>query len=66
MSTAHIDALIRNAEKDRALAYQMRHAASAQRLIELGVARGYRFTEDELDVYLERLPPSLLTDNEMK
>ena len=66
MSTAHIDALIRTAEKDRVLAYQMRHAASLQRLIEIGVARGYRFTEDELDISLERLPPALLNHNEMK
>jgi hypothetical protein len=65
MSTAHIGALFRSAEKDRGLAYEMRHAASLDRLVEIGAARGYRFTKDELDVCLERLPPALLTDDEM-
>jgi hypothetical protein len=65
MSTAHIEALMRSAEKDRALAHEMRYATSLERLVEIGAARGYRFTKDELDVYLERLPPPLLIDDEL-
>ena len=65
MSMAHIEALMRSAEKDRALAHEMRYASSLERLVEIGAARGYRFTKDELDVYLERLPPALLTDDEL-
>ena len=57
MSTENIDALIRSAKDDRALADELRHAGALAKMVQIGAARGYDFTQDELKAYLE-LPPS--------
>ena len=65
MSLAHIVALIRNAEQDRALADALREAGGLKTLVEIGAARGYAFTEDEIAAYLDQVAPDELSDEEL-
>lgn len=65
MSTEHIDALIRSAEEDRALADELRHAGGLEKLVQIGAEHGYDFTQDELDRYLERQSAEGLSEQEL-
>ena len=53
MSTENIYALIRSAKTDRALADDLRHAGSLEKLVQIAAERGYEFTQDELEAYFE-------------
>ena len=66
MSIEHIDALVRSAEHDRALARELRQAGSLPSLVRIGAARGYDFTADELTTYFARMEADELSDQELE
>jgi predicted ribosomally synthesized peptide with nif11-like leader len=66
MSTEDIDALMRSARNDRALANELRQAGGLAKLVQIGAQRGCEFTEEELEAYFERLPSEELSEQELE
>lgn len=65
MSTENFESLIRSAQHDRVLTEQLRSAPDLGQLVQIGAARGYQFTADELMRYFRDLEAGELSEAEL-
>jgi predicted ribosomally synthesized peptide with nif11-like leader len=65
MSVDNIEALIRSAESDPALAGELRGLKDLDGLVAIGAERGLPFTSAELEAYFAALPSTELSEQEL-